>query len=105
MRNAITETALIIPALAVLTQQEDVISTRQLKNGILKLIKAKKADRAFVTDRNQTIIDSRIDNLISHRTLAPFVTYNKIGGKVYIRINGKGKTLISEKLLKLSELV
>ncbi len=104
MSKIITETQLIIPALTVLSFQEDVISTKQLKAGIIKLIKPKKADLVNVTNRDQSIFDSRIDNLISHRTLESLVDHAKIGGKMYIKINGRGRTFISKKLLEAAAL-
>jgi len=101
MAKTISENQLVIPALAVLSQQKDVITTKTLREGILSMIKAKKSDLSQLTDRNQTVISSRIDNLISHRTLEGLADYSKIGGKVYIRITPKGRTLLSQKLLEL----
>lgn len=98
-RKPISESKLIIPALAVLSQQEDLISTRTLKKGILKLIKPKKADLQNVSTREQTIIDSRIDNLISHRTLEEYATYKNVDGKFLIKINKKGRTHLSKAIL------
>ena len=102
-RQPVSESQLIIPALAVLSQQNEVISTRTLKEGILQIIKAKKADLKNVTDRDQAIIENRIENLISHRSLKAYADYAKIGGKVYIKINGKGKTHLSNTMLNLAE--
>lgn len=102
-RKTITETQLIVPALSVLAQQEDVISTKQLKDGILKIVKPKKADLETLTTRDQPIIENRIENLVSHRTLEKYADYAKIGGKVYIKINGKGKTYLSKKILEAVE--
>ena len=97
--KTISETKLIIPVLSVLSQHEDLISSKQLKNGILKMVKVKKSDLQNVEGRTTTIINSRIDNLISHRTLNEFVTYTKIGGKVYLQITDKGRTYLSKKIL------
>jgi len=99
--KTISENQLVIPALAVLSQQKDVISTKVLKQGILSMIKAKKGDLTQLNDRNQTVISSRIDNLISHRTLDGLADYSKIGSKVYVKITPKGKTLLSQKLLEI----
>ena len=99
--KTISENQLVIPALAVLSQQKDVISTKVLKQGILSMIKAKKGDLSQLTDRNQTVISSRIDNLISHRTLDGLADYSKIGSKVYVKITPKGKTFLSQKLLEI----
>lgn len=101
MKKTITETQLVIPALSVLALQEDLISTKMLKDGILNIIKAKKADLETVNGRTQRIIDSRIDNLISHRTLDGLAIHKKVDGKVYIKITHKGKTYLSKKLLEL----
>jgi hypothetical protein len=97
--KTISETKLIIPVLSVLSQHEDLISSKQLKNGILKMVKVKKSDLQNVEGRTTTIINSRIDNLISHRTLNEFVIYTKIVGKVYLQITDKGRTYLSKKIL------
>lgn len=102
-RQPVSESQLIIPALAVLSQQKEVISTRTLKEGILKMINPKKADLKSVNDREQAVIDNRIENLISHRSLKAYADYAKIGGKVYIKITGKGKTHLSNAMLNLAK--
>jgi len=97
----ITESQLIIPALSILSQSDEFMSSKSLKTLILKMIKPKKLDLEKLKGRNQTIISSRIDNLTSHRTLDKYVDYSKIGGTLYLRINGKGKTFLSKKLLEI----
>lgn len=97
--KSIREKQLIIPALIVLSNAEGYITTKELKTGILKLVRAKKADKEFVGSRKQTLIGNRIENLISHKTLSKWADYNKMDGKSYIKINSKGKTYISQVLL------
>ena len=95
----ITETQLILPALIALSQERDYVTINTIKDSILRMLKPKKRDLTMVSGRNQTMIENRIENLVSHRTLEPFADYKKLGGRTYIRITSKGKTKLSKSLL------
>jgi len=99
MAKIISESQLVIPALVVLSQHRDFISSKTLKEGILNIIKPKKMDLQIIEGRKQTIINSRIDNIISHRTLEGFAEYCKINSKVFLKITKKGKTYLSKEIL------
>ncbi|MBT5491963.1 hypothetical protein HOK00_06885 [bacterium] len=99
--KTISEQQLVIPALIVLSQQEDIITNKSLKEGILKIIKPGKEDLKSLNNRKLTFINNKIDNLISHRKLEKYVTHTKVSSKIYLKINDKGKTLLSKRMLGL----
>lgn len=66
----ISETELILPALFLLAQTEDGLSTTQLRTELKTLLRPAGEDLAILAGRSDTKFDQKVRNLRAHHTLA-----------------------------------
>lgn len=87
----ILEKDLIIPTLLVLSSQK-FTTNQELKENLEKLIPIKDSDLETLNGRTETKFKSKVNNLISHKTLEKkgFVNIEKLKSKSLLSITTKG---------------
>lgn len=88
------ETDLVLPSLIVISQTEDLISTKTLKKYLKTIVELTDADKETLPNRKTTKFDNKVENLVSHKKLADYVDYHKIGSKTYMKINKNGSEYV-----------
>jgi len=103
MKKPISEKQLIIPALTILYAKDGYVTIGELKKELKKRLTLHVADKVRVS-QNRTRFNNTVGNLISHRTLEPYVKHVKSeDGKILMRINRKGRQFLFKSINNLNK--
>lgn len=101
MKNAITESQLVLPALMVLSQKQGYVTTSELKKELRKRLTLHVKDTEEVSGGTKRF-NKTVGNLISHRTLKPFTKIVKDeNGRILMKIKRTGMQKIFKEALNL----